>query len=69
MKKFKNLTSKIVFTVIIFVCALATQPVQAQISFDDDVDDEIPAAPIDGLIGLGIAAGAWYGIRKLKAKK
>lgn len=44
-------------------------PAQAQITFDDDVDDETPAAPIDGLLGLGIAAGAWYGVRKLKGKQ
>ncbi len=41
---------------------------QAQITFDDDVEDEVPAAPIDGLLGLGIAAGAMYGIKKLKGK-
>jgi hypothetical protein len=69
MKKINNLTSKLVFSAALFFCALATQPAQAQISFDDDVDDETPGAPIDGFIGLGIAAGAWYGIRKLKAKK
>jgi hypothetical protein len=69
MKKINNLTSKLIFAVAVFIYALAAQPAQAQISFDDDVDDETPGAPIDGLIGLGIAAGAWYGIRKLKAKK
>ena len=68
MKKIKTLTTKLVFAVAVCMYALSAQPVQAQISFDDDVDDETPAAPIDGLIALGIAAGAWYGIKKLRAK-
>ncbi len=69
MKHLKKPLSKILFALALFFCALATKPVQAQITFDDDVDDTTPGAPIDGLIGLGIAAGAWYGIRKLKSKK
>lgn len=69
MKIVEKFTSKIVFAVAIFIYGMGIQPAQAQISFDDDVDDEVPAAPIDGLIGLGIAAGTLYGIRKLKAKK
>ncbi len=40
--------------------------VHAQITFDDDVDDTTPAAPIDGLIGLGVVVGAFYGVRKIK---
>ena len=52
-----------------YVAALAFQPLQAQITFDDDVDDGTVGAPIDGLLGLGLAAGALYGIRKLKGKK
>lgn len=35
----------------------------AQITFPDDVDDEAPAAPIDGLIVVGLAAGAVLGLR------
>lgn len=57
----------IVFTLCFM--ALSLQTAEAQITFDDDVDDEVPAAPIDGFIGLGIAAGAYYGIKNLKAKK
>ncbi|HIB37113.1 hypothetical protein [Mesonia sp.] len=35
--------------------------------FPDDVDDEdAPAAPITGLLSIGIAAGACLGIKKLK---
>jgi hypothetical protein len=48
--------------------ALSIQPANAQIGFDDDVDDEVPGAPIDGFIGLGLAAGAYFGYRKLKGK-
>ncbi|MBB4120092.1 hypothetical protein GGR32_002404 [Mesonia hippocampi] len=39
--------------------------------FPGDVDDETPTptAPIDGFIGVAIAAGAVYGIRKLRQNK
>jgi len=59
---------KWLFTLTLGLFVLASVPVQAQVVFDDDVDDEVPGAPIDGLLGLGLAAGAWYGIRKLKVK-
>ena len=47
-----------------FLFLLFTQMAMAQISFPDDVDDEGPAAPIDGFVVIGIAAGAYFGIRK-----
>lgn len=35
------------------------------IGFNDDVED-VPAAPINGLIGIALAAGTYLGFRKLK---
>lgn len=69
----KNITIN-TFKKLIFICSLglflfSINPVNSQVIFDDDVDDQAPGAPIDGLIGLGLAAGAWYGIKKLKAGK
>ncbi len=47
---------------------LGTAQVSAQITFPDDVDDETPAAPIDGFIGVGLLAGAYFGLRKKVSK-
>ncbi|MCR9183224.1 MAG: hypothetical protein NXH73_09885 [Flavobacteriaceae bacterium] len=69
MKNIKLPISKMVLTAMLFLATMAYQPVHSQITFDDDVDDEVPGAPIDGLLGLGLAAGAYYGIRKLKRNK
>ncbi|AEE18314.1 hypothetical protein JM84_1353 [Dokdonia sp. Hel_I_63] len=41
-----------------------TVGVQAQITFANDVNDEAPAAPIDGFIAIGLAAGAYLGLKK-----
>jgi hypothetical protein len=48
---------------------LGTTQISAQIIFPDDVDDETPAAPIDGLIGVGLIAGACIGLRKKMSKQ
>lgn len=40
-----------------------------QITFPDDVDDEGPQAPIDGFVALGVAAGAYLGLKKHKLSK
>ena len=55
---------------LLFFTIIATmftvQPILAQDGFDDDVDDE-PAVPIDGsYIIMGLIAGAYFGIKKLK---
>lgn len=47
-----------------FLFLLFTQMAMAQITFPDDVDDEGPAAPIDGLIGAVMAAGMYMGAKK-----
>ncbi len=44
---------------------LSTPTLFAQPDFDDDIQD----TPIDGGIGLLVAAGIGYGITKLKKKK
>lgn len=67
----KNLSLfTIIFASMLFVSPMAsgqfTPPPPNDSSgnpdFEDDTDDEI--IPIDGLIALGLLAGAVYGIRK-----
>ena len=36
------------------------------IGFPDDVDDSGTAAPINGLIALGLAVGGYLGIKKVR---
>ncbi|MAZ28999.1 MAG: hypothetical protein CL868_18205 [Cytophagaceae bacterium] len=60
---------KILFA-LIFVLALS-QNTTAQISLpngDSTEVDDTGAGPIDGLIGLGIVAGAALGYKKLRKK-
>jgi hypothetical protein len=51
---------------IAFILISATSYAQfGDIGFPDDVDDE-PAAPISGLIALGLAVGGCLGIRQTR---
>lgn len=61
----------LVFT-LLFVLAInwglgAQNPLE-DILFGTDVND-VPATPINGFIGVALAAGAYFGARKLKRKK
>ncbi len=57
--------NKTIKAVAFYVVLLTVTTSNAQIGFpSDNVDDEAPAAPIDGLIGIGLAAGAYFGLRK-----
>lgn len=60
----KNLKAKFVLA-FLFVSFSATT-VQAQDGFEEDVDDEVAAAPIDGFLVSGLIAGAVLGIRKIR---
>ncbi|MFD0931477.1 hypothetical protein ACFQ0R_02580 [Psychroflexus salinarum] len=55
--------------VIIITLLLVTTTSHGQglgdIGFPEDVDDEI-AAPINGLIALGLAVGGYLGIKKVR---
>ncbi len=52
---------------ILLLTLFCAPPMLAQDGFDDDVDDQAPAVPIDGsYIVLGLIAGAYFGIRFLK---
>lgn len=47
----------------LFIVCISTSA-SAQISFSNDVNDQAPAAPIDGFVTVGIVAGAFLGLRK-----
>lgn len=49
---------------VFLISTLSITTANAQIIFPDNVDDETPAAPIDGFVGIGIAAGIYFGVRK-----
>ncbi|TQD40476.1 hypothetical protein [Haloflavibacter putidus] len=67
MKRHETTTFfRLFFSVLFFITI--TLPVQAQIPFpggDPNVPD-VPEAPIDGLIGLALIAGAYVGIKNFK---
>lgn len=67
MKIFKTPISKIVLIFSICFISFASQPLLAQPGgFEDDTDDETLPVPINGLVALGLVAGAFYGVKKLK---
>lgn len=67
-KKLKSLKLNL-FIVGLFLGINFSAHAQLPPGFGDDVDDETPAAPIDGLLGLGLVAGTAIAYRKLKKSK
>lgn len=59
----KNVYIKTIKAFLIAGLMFMTTASNAQIIFDDDVED-VPAAPIDGFIGVGLLAGAYIILRK-----
>lgn len=62
MKILRNIKKKSILVAL--GCLLYTVNVNSQITFSDDVNDQAPAAPIDGMIGLALAVGAYIGLSK-----
>ena len=60
---------KSLFVFVFLISTLSVTAANPQIIFPDNVDDETPAAPIDGFIGLGIVTGIYFGVRKKKLHK
>jgi hypothetical protein len=56
--------------IILFVLLLISLHANAQITFDDDVDDTGTSepVPVNHFIGLLILAGLWYGHKNKKNK-
>ncbi len=61
-RSFKNIIS----TALVVFGLLFISNVYAQPGFPDDVDDENPAVPIDGLLVAGLVAGTALGYKKLR---
>lgn len=58
---------KLITTFSLFFLLLSAPVIAQPPGFDTGVDDEdTPAAPITGLLPLGIALGAYLGFKKLK---
>lgn len=68
MKNTNNTSFKRLKLFTIILALVFTAGLSAQGAWDDDVDDT-GAAPIDGGISILLAAGALYGIRKLRNNK
>lgn len=70
MKRNKIINSKSI-GILILLCLLFTtqislgQSLEDALGFEETVDD-VPEAPIHGLVILGLAAGAVFGYRKIK---
>jgi len=70
MKK-TGLIKKIVFVLllaIIFMPEVNGQSIDDAFGFEENVDD-VPAAPINMLVYMGLIAGSYLGIKKLKSLK
>jgi len=68
MKRKRNSPLSVLVLVVLLLGATATLSAQITLPGDGAVDDE-PAMPIDGMLGLGIAAGLYYGVRKVRGPK
>ena len=69
MKNLNKTYFRTLKTFLIIVALACTASLSAQPGFDDDVDDDGVAAPIDGGISILIAAGAIYGIKRIRDNK
>ena len=65
MKKYRKWF--LVLTVLFVVFSVLPETIQAQPNVTTDNGD--PDAPIDGGVGILVAAGVIYGIKKIKEKK
>ncbi len=63
----KSIKTKL-FLASLFI-VLSTASLKAQDGFEDDVDDEVAVAPIDGFIVAGLIAGSVLGIKKIRKSK
>jgi hypothetical protein len=63
----KNTLRKTTAILAFAILSLTSFEAAAQFpGFVDNVDDETPAAPIDGLVALGFIAGGYLGFKKLR---
>lgn len=66
MKNLKNKNLTMFLTVAVFFMVVIAA--HAQVPTGPGIDDTTPA-PIDGLIGLAMMAGAFFGGKKLRGSK